>query len=48
MYVLMFFIHLLSTIEDVNVIDDCCTEKVMESSTKLISSILQVITWSSY
>ena len=31
MYVLMIFIHLLSTVGDVNVTDDCCTVKVMES-----------------
>ena len=52
MYVLIIVIHLLSTVADVIVIDDCCTVKVaglvvMESNTlnsKLINSILQVIT----
>ena len=32
MYVLMIVIHLLSTVGDVNVTDDCCTVKVMELS----------------
>ena len=52
MYVLIIVIHLLSTVADVIVTDDCCTVKVvglvvMESNTlnsKLINSILQVIT----
>ena len=39
MYVLMIVIHLLSTVGDVNVTDDCCTVKVMEFSSKLIISI---------
>ena len=52
MYLLIIVIHLLSTVGDVNVSDDCCTVNVaglvvMESNTpnsKLINSILQVIT----
>ena len=52
MYLLIIVIHLLSTVGDVNVSDDCCTVNVtrlvvIESNTlnsKLINSILQVIT----